>query len=97
MSDARARALESTQKDIRQEGAATLRRAGEQLQAAIDTWRAAEASGARDEPALRQHAADRLWVMIVQREAVGIGRHDDLYEAFAIPKTLVPRMRPKVA
>jgi hypothetical protein len=85
----RARALENVRREMKEDGASTLRRLGEQLEAALGAWKAEPHS----EP-LRRAAADRLWVMVVQREAMGLLRHDELYEVYAVPPALVARMAP---
>ena len=38
----------------------------------------------------RHEAARQLWNLIVQREALGLTRHDDLYEQYRVPRSLVP-------
>jgi len=40
--------------------------------------------------ALRRQTARRLWFLIVHREALGLGRHDSLYEVYRIPRSLLP-------
>jgi hypothetical protein len=39
---------------------------------------------------LRKRASRRLWFLIVHREALGLRRHDDLYDVYQIPRSLVP-------
>ena len=39
---------------------------------------------------LRKRASRRLWFLIVHREALGLRRHDDLYDVYLIPRSLVP-------
>lgn len=39
---------------------------------------------------LRKRASRRLWFLIVHREAMGLRRHDDLYDAYEIPRSLLP-------
>ena len=38
----------------------------------------------------RHEAARQLWNLIVQREALGLSRHDDVYELYQVPRSLVP-------
>jgi len=40
--------------------------------------------------ALRRQVARRLWFLIVHREAIGLRRHESLYEAYQIPRSLQP-------
>jgi len=40
--------------------------------------------------ALRKSAARRLWFLVVHREALGLRRHDDVYEVYGVPPSLVP-------
>jgi hypothetical protein len=39
---------------------------------------------------LRKRASRRLWFLIIHREALGLRRHDDLYDVYQIPRSLVP-------
>jgi hypothetical protein len=98
----RERAAESharTEREIVQEKAATLGRAGERLEAALATlaelagaWRAAADNG----PARAQLAAEyeRAWraaetarlTLLIQREAVGLRHHRDVDAQFPRPR-----------
>lgn len=40
--------------------------------------------------ALRKSAARRLWFLVVHREALGLRRHDDVYDAYGVPRSLLP-------
>jgi len=57
----------------------------------------AELAGSELERALRmladseQQVCRQLWNLIVQREALGIMRHDEVYEQYRIPRSVVPR------
>jgi hypothetical protein len=35
--------------------------------------------------------ARQLWRLMVQREAMGLTRHDEVYETYRIPRSVVPR------
>lgn len=37
---------------------------------------------------IRELARRQLWYLIVQREAMGLYHHDDVYEIYKVPKTL---------
>jgi hypothetical protein len=89
--------------EIRQEQAASLGRCGRQLEAALEALAAAEralaehgsvqAAEAREERL--QEAAERLWYFTVQREALGLNRHDELYECYGVPELVCRRMGPR--
>jgi hypothetical protein len=38
-----------------------------------------------------QELCRQLWNLIVQREALGLTHHDDVYEQYGIPRSVVPR------
>jgi hypothetical protein len=56
---------------------------------------------ARDgrEAAVRQllldEAAERLWFLVVQREAVGLTRHEVVYDTLKVPMEVLRRMGPR--
>lgn len=64
------------------------------LEAALAEWRRTEwdasERGQRLTADARREAARQLWNLIVQREALGLSRHDDVYEQYAVPRSLVP-------
>jgi hypothetical protein len=66
--------------ELKAERAASLGRAGAALERALAAWRAAPG------PETLREAQKRLWYLVVQREAMGLRRHRDLYEAYAVPK-----------
>jgi hypothetical protein len=79
------------EKELQRERATSLGRAGAQLEHALAAWRKAAANGEAetkgdDRAELRKEAQKRLWYLIVQREALGLRRHRELYELYAIPK-----------
>jgi hypothetical protein len=84
------------EKELLAEKAAALGRAGESLAAALAALRKAEAAlaaaPAEEQPALRvrrrelrEVAAERLWYVLVQREAVGIFQHEGLLREQQVP------------
>jgi hypothetical protein len=84
------------EKELLAEKAAALGRAGESLTVALAALRQAEAAltgAAPDQlPALRvrrrelrEVAAERLWYVLVQREAVGIFQHEGLLREQQVP------------
>lgn len=64
------------------------------LEAALADMRAREADASPLGQKLladsRREAARQLWNLIVQREALGLSHHDDVYEQYAVPRSLVP-------
>lgn len=87
------------EKEIVGERAGALSRAVEALERAIAEL--AGFAGPRQHR-LREYllgeAAERLWFVIVQREAIGVMRHEVLYEVLEIPmevrRAMGPRRRP---
>lgn len=83
------------EQEIVAEKAATLGRAGERFQAALAALARVDAeiaaggaglAGRRQE--LRADAAEKLWFLIVQREAVGLVHHEGIYQQYAVPREL---------
>ncbi len=93
----------SVEVELRGERAAALKRIGRTLEESVAELRRAEdallcapserrdaARAHRDE--VRRRTERNLWYLIVQREAVGFFRHDDLALTYDLPPGLVPRM-----
>ncbi len=84
---------------IRGEKASALGRTGARLEALLELLERLEAEvaqGLGDRAALlaqhelvREQAKEQLWFLVVQREAMGLNRHGDVYRVFQIP----PRLR----
>lgn len=55
----------------------------------------AEPAKAKRVARVRAAAAHQLWNLIVQREAIGLWNHDDVYAQYRVPRSLVPS--PKAA
>jgi hypothetical protein len=88
--------------ELAEEGASSLGRVGLELEAALAVLRAFDAAvAATAVPApdaraeLLAHAADRLWVYVVQREAMGLTSHDSVLELVRVPRDVRARMGPK--
>jgi hypothetical protein len=71
----------SIERELQQERATSLGRAGEKLEAAMKQWRESGAAPARAE------AQKRLWYLVVQREALGLRRHREVYELYGVPRS----------
>jgi hypothetical protein len=89
--------FEQVEREIVREKAATLGRAGERLEAALQVVHAlgqaldAEPSGSRraallaDYEAARRRAAHARTVLLIQREAIGLRHHRDVDQQFPEP------------
>jgi hypothetical protein len=78
--------LAPLESELKKERASSLGRAGAALGQAMVAWRDAEERGAPDALELRKQAQTRLWYLVVQREALGLRRHRELYELYGVPK-----------
>jgi hypothetical protein len=88
--------------ELAEEGASSLGRVGLELEAALEALRAfdaaaravgASAPGARAE--LLAEAADRLWVYVGQREAMGLTHHDSVLDRMGVLREVRLRMAPR--
>lgn len=70
------------EKEIAGERAGALVRAVEALERALADLREA---GAVTRQHLLEQARERLWFVVVQREALGISRHEVLYDVLRVP------------
>lgn len=69
------------ERELHAERATVMRYAGEALEKAVAAWRDLPA-----DRALLQEAQRRLYYLIVQREAVGLYRHHDVFEVYGVPR-----------
>jgi hypothetical protein len=85
------------EQELAAEKAATLGRAGDRFAAALAALARLDEEIAREGPDaararkrrdLHAEAAERLWFLIVQREAVGLGHHDGIYQLYRVPPDL---------
>ena len=90
--------------EIAQEKAAALGRMGRRLEAALAALAAFDAAatdagpgGTGDRPALVAEAAEALWMLAVQREAVGLCSFSALLRDYAVPAEVADRMGPRGA
>ena len=76
------------------ERASALARVTEALERAL-----AELARGHGELRMRQllmdEAAERLWFLVVTREAIGLTRHDTVYEILRVPMEVRHRMGPR--
>jgi hypothetical protein len=97
------------ERELAGEKAAMLGLAGERFESALAALARFDAEQAAREPAerealagrrrdLRAHAAERLWYLLVQREAMGLGHHEGLFQYYRVPAEVRmlagPRRRP---
>jgi hypothetical protein len=76
--------------ELMAEKASALAQASAKLEAALAALAAADQPAAPDETRkrrsqLRAEAARRLWYLIVQREAIGLRSHEDVFRLYRIP------------
>jgi hypothetical protein len=96
-------AQDAIQRDLQAERAGALARATERLESALAELAAADAaSAAAPTPAAREVrrealrlAGERLWFVVIQREAIGLRRHEDLYEVLRVPREVRAAMGPR--
>ncbi len=99
---ASSRAHEATLRDLRAERASALARATERLEAALAALAEADqALAAAPTAAARElrrealaHAGERLWFLVVQREALGLYRHEPVHEVLRVPREVRAAMGP---
>jgi len=82
------------ERQLAEERAGVLSRASDALERAL-----AELARGAPERSMRQflleEAAERLWYLVVTREAVGISRHDVVYEMLRVPQEVRCVMGPR--
>jgi hypothetical protein len=76
------------EKELVAEKASSLARSAAQLEAALAALAEAERSPVGAPAAARAEAARRLWYLVVQREAIGLRNHEDLFRLYRIPPAL---------
>jgi hypothetical protein len=81
------------QKEIRAEKAGALARAIDALEAALAALAAPGRGAARGE--LVAEAGERLWYVVIQREAMGLLRHDVLFDVLRVPPEVRRAMGPR--
>jgi hypothetical protein len=91
------RAYEAIELELLEEKAATLARAAEKLEAALAALAAAETDPAATPGAaeLIEEAAEALWFVVVQREAIGLTAHDEVFRIYGVPDRVRRFMGPR--
>lgn len=87
---------EAVQREILGEQTSALARATRALEVALAELAAAREAGreAAREDALAE-AGERLWYVVVQREAMGLLRHESLLEVLRVPRAVRLAMGPR--
>ena len=75
-----AEALTNTETELKKEQAAGLGHTARLFERALAQYRENQ-----HDAAAAAEAKKRLWYLVIQREAVGIRRHRDLYELYEVP------------
>ncbi len=95
-------AHDAISRDLQAERAASLARTVERLEAALREYAAAaEACTAAPTALAREHrrralahAGERLWYLVIQREALGLRRHEEALEVLRVPREVRAAMGP---
>ena len=90
----RADDLPALSHELMQERASALRTCTERLETALAQLAAADPEG-REWRALHREAQRLLWNLVVQRESLGLHRHDTVYEVLGIPAWVQPHWTPE--
>jgi hypothetical protein len=69
------------EQELKAERASALGRAGAALERAMAAWRE------QPTPDSLREAQKRLWYLVVQREALGLFKHRDVYDTYAVPRS----------
>ncbi len=95
--------MQALERDLQAERASALARIQDQFERALEVWRACEAGELRPLPTpeaqierrveLRDLTAERLWMLMVQRESVGLRDHRELLQR--VPKEIRLRVGPR--
>ncbi|MFZ2101971.1 MAG: DUF6665 family protein [Oricola sp.] len=80
--------------EVMQETASALGRIGRQLEEALDALRRHDATPGsnRDRDELLQEAADRAWVLFIQRDHLGLKTDHHLLSTYDIPREVMVRV-----
>jgi hypothetical protein len=80
------------EREIARERAGALARAFEALEGALRELRAAGGPARQD---WLEEARERLWFLVVQREAIGLTRHEVIYDVLRVPREVRGAMGPR--
>jgi hypothetical protein len=82
----------SVESQIAGERAGAMARVMEALEAALHAWRVAPPAHRQD---LLEEAGELLWYVVVQREALGLSRHEVVYDVLEVPGEVRRAMGPR--
>jgi hypothetical protein len=82
-------------REIRQEKAGALAQAVEALEEALAALRALDGAATPARAEALAVAGERLWYVVIQREAMGLVRHDTLFDVLGVPSAVRRVMGPR--
>ena len=95
--------MQALERDLQAERASALARINDLFQKALEAWEAVESGQVPALPSseaererrleLRDLAAERLWMLVVQRESVGLRNHRELLQG--VPEEIRKRIGPR--
>ena len=95
--------MQALERDLQAERASALGRINDLFQKALEAWEAVESGEVPALPSveadrerrleLRDLAAERLWMLVVQRESVGLRNHRELLQR--VPEEIRKRIGPR--
>lgn len=85
-------ALDALSHEIAQEQASSLGRAGRRVEEALAKLAAEGGRDASERRALVQEAADAVYAYFIQREIIGLRRHQEVIREYAIPNAVLARL-----
>lgn len=92
-------ANDAVAREIRAEKAGAMARAVEALERALSVLAAHDAAPGAGREAIRRdllhEAGERLWFVVIQREAMGLTRHEVVYDVLRVPPEVRRRMGPR--
>lgn len=85
-------ALDALTHEIAQEQATSLGRAGRRVEETLAKLAADDGRDAESRRGLIQGAADAVYAYFIQRELIGLRRHQDVIREYAIPNAVLARL-----
>jgi hypothetical protein len=86
---------EAIVREIRSEKAAALAHAVEALEEALAALRALDGAPSPARAEALAVAGERLWFVVIQREAMGLLRHETLFDVLEVPAAVRHSMGPR--
>ncbi len=85
-------ALDALEYDFLAERAASLGRAGEKMERALNRLAESDAEAAEGGERRLKEAVDAVYAYFIQRELCGLRRHDDIIRQYGIPRRVLVRL-----